>query len=202
MIPLLLLALATVVGGWVNTVDLRGRVLDDFTDLGIKEAKLTHGSRTAIADESGNFEFPQLPRTSRLRVDAPGYLVAGAPTTQEEIRMMPLSVTVQVNEASNPEKHIANAEIRQGDKLLETTNEGGNKVVSPHPGKNAKLLICAAGYDMKEFEVRGVTAIVELTPGTNACPPLPTPSPSPSPSPTPSPAQTPSPTPTPSPTGT
>ena len=104
-----------------------------------------------------------------------------------------------MNEAgSNPVKPIANAEIRQGTTLLDKTIESGNKVVSPYPGKDAKLVICAVGYDQKEITVRGVVATVELTPGTNACPPLPTPTPSPSPSRAPT-DTTPSASPTPSP---
>ena len=201
--PVLLILLATLVGGWLNGIDMHGRVLDDFTNEPVGTAgvaKITHGSRSVTADPSaGTFVFPDLPRESKVSVDAPGYLRQGVPTTQEEIRLAPLSFTIQVNEAgSNPVKPIANAEIRQGTTLLDKTIESGNKVISPYPGKDAKLLICAAGYDQKEITVRGVVATVELTPGTNACPPLPTPTPSPSPSRAPT-DTTPSASPTPSP---
>src|SRR5206468_12428089 len=103
-----------------------------------------------------------------------------------EIRLAPLSFTIQVNEAGNPDKHLAKADIRQGTTSLGTTNDGGNQVLSPYPGKDAKLLICATGYDQKEVTIHGVVGTFELTPGTNACPPLPTPTPPPSPSPSPS----------------
>jgi hypothetical protein len=204
LLPLLLIIVATVVGGWLNGVEMRGRVVDDLTNDPVGTAgpaKVTHGARSVIADPStGTFTFPDLPRESRVAVDAPGYLRQSVPTTQEEIRMAPLSLTVQVNEAGNPDKHIANAEVRQGTTLLgNPTNDGGNVVISPHPGKDAKLLICAEGYDQKEVTVHGVVATIELTPGTNACPPLPTPTPSPSPSPAPS-DSTPAASPTPSPT--
>lgn len=185
---------------------MRGRVVDDFTSEPIGTAgpaRITHGARSVTADPStGTFTFPGLPRESRVGVDAPGYLRQGVPTTQEEIRMAPLSFTIQVNEAGKPEKHIANAEIRQGTTLLDKTTDGGNRVLSPYPGKDAKLLICAEGYDQKEITIRGVVGTFELTPGTNACPPLPTPTPSPSPSPSPSasPGESPSASPTPSPT--
>ena len=199
--------LATLIGGWLNGVDMSGRVLDDFTNDPVGAAgaaKITHGQRSVTADpSSGTFTFPSLPRESKVGVDAPGYLRTSVPVTQEEIRMSPLSLTVQVNEAgSNPPKPIAKAEIRQGTTLLNTTNDSGNVVVSPYPGKDAKLLICATGYDQKEVTAHGVVATVELTPGTNACPPLPTPSPSPSPSPrdtTPSASPSASPSPTASP---
>jgi len=113
--------------------------------------------------------------------------------------MQPNSFTIQVNEAGDPNKHIASVDIRQGTTVLGTTNEGGNKVLSPYPGKDAKLLLCAADYDQKEITIHGVLGTFELTPGTNACPPLPTPTPSPSPSPSDS-TPSASPTPTPSPT--
>jgi len=194
-----LLALATVIGGWLNGVEMRGHVVDDLTSesVGVAgAAKITHGARTVTADPStGTFVFPDLPRESKVAVDAPGYLRTGVPTTQEEIRLSPNSFTIQVNEAGDPNKHIAKADIRQGTTVLNTTNDGGNIVISPHPGKDAKLLICAAGYDQKEITIHGVVGTFELTPGTNACPPLPTPTPSPSPS-----ESTPSASPTPSPT--
>ena len=204
--PIVLLVLATLIGGWLNGVDMSGRVVDDFTSDPVGTAgpaRITHGGRTVTADpSSGTFTFPGLPRESKVAVDAPGYLRTSVPVTQEEIRMSPLSFTIQVNEAGNPDKHIAKADIRQGTTSLGITNDGGNQVVSPYPGKDAKLLICATGYDQKEVTVHGVVATAELSPGTNACPPLPTPTPSPSPSPSPSasPGASPSVNPTPSPT--
>jgi hypothetical protein len=202
--PLLLLALATLIGGWLNGVAMHGVVRDDTTGDPVGTAgpaKITHGGRSVTADPStGVFTFPDLPRESRVAVDAPGYLRTGVPTTQEEIRLAPLSFTIQVNEAGNPDKHIGGAEIRQGTTLLDKTNDGGNKVLSPYPGKEAKLLICAKGYDQKEITIRGVVGTFELTPGTNECAPLPTPTPPPSPSPSGSPGASPSANPSPSPT--
>jgi hypothetical protein len=152
------------------------------------------------ADPStGTFTFPGIPRESKVAVDAPGYLRTGVPPTQDEIRLAPLTFTIQVNEAGNPDKHIAKADIRQGTVSVATLNDSGNQVISPYPGKDAKLLICATGYDQKEVTVHGVVGTFELTAGTNACPPLPTPTPPPSPSPSPS-DSTPSASPTPSPT--
>ena len=201
--PILFLVLATLIGGWLNGVDMRGRVVDDLTSESIGAggvARITHGARTVTADPStGTFEFPGIPRESRVKVEAPGYFQAGAAPTEEEIRLQPNSFTIQVNEAGDPNKHIASVDIRQGTTVLGTTNEGGNKVLSPYPGKDAKLLLCAADYDQKEITIHGVLGTFELTAGTNACPPLPTPTPSPSPSPSDS-TPSASPTPTPSPT--
>ena len=204
MLPILVLFIATVIGGWVNTIDLHGRVIDDFTDSGIINASVTHGSRVVGTDVNGSFDFLNLPRQSRMRVDANAYLRTSVPTTQDEIRMTPTSWTVQVVEAGTTDKFVKNAGVRQGDTELANTHDAVNAVVSPHPGKNAKVMICADGYQAKEVTVVGVLQTVELTPGSPGCPPLPTPSPSPSPSPSASgsPAASPgaSPSPTPSPT--
>lgn len=201
LFPIALLALATVIGGWLNGVEMRGHVVDDSTNEPVGTAgvaRISHGARTVTADPStGTFTFPDLPRESKVGVDANGYLRTGVPTTQEEIRLSPLSYTIYVNAAGDPTKRIAKADIRQGTTDLGMTNDGGNLVISPYPGRDAKLLICADGYDQKEISVRGVLAVFEVTPGTNACPPLPTPSPSPSPAPsdaTPSASPSPSPT--------
>ena len=203
--PIVLLGLATLIGGWLNGVEMHGRVLDDYTSDPVGTAgpaKITLGARSVTADPStGTFTFPNIPRESKVAVDAPGYLRTGVPPTQEEIRLSPIAFTIQVNEAGDPNKHIAKAEIRQGTTLLNTTNDGGNIAISPHPGKDAKLLICATGYDQKEVTIHGVVGTFELTPGTNACPPLPTPTPAPSPSPSAAPSDsTPSASPVPSPT--
>ena len=202
MLPILVLFIATVIGGWVNTIDLHGRVVDDFTDSGIINASVTHGSRVVGTDVNGSFDFLNLPRQSRMRVDANAYLRTSVPTTQDEIRMTPTSWTVQVVEAGTTDKFVKNAGVRQGDTELANTHDAVNAVVSPHPGKNAKVMVCADGYQAKEVTVVGVLQTVELTPGSPGCPPLPTPSPSPSPSASGSPAASPgaSPSPTPSPT--
>jgi hypothetical protein len=198
VLPILVLVLATVVGGWLNTVDLRGRVIDDYTDQGIINAALNHGQRTVSTDVNGSFEFLNLPRQSRMRVDANAYLRTSVPTTQEQIRMTPTSWTALIVE-SGTETHIEKADIRQGDKVLVTSDAGINTIVSPHPGRGAKVLVCAEGYQSKEVDVVGVLQKVELGRGGSGCPPLPSPSPSPSPSPTGSPSGSPTPTPSPSP---
>jgi len=146
---------------------------------------LSHGVRTAVTASDGSFDFPNLPKTSRLTIDAPGYTRLTAPTTQEEMRLVPISLTVVVKEAgATPDKYIAKADIRnpQGDKVLGTTNDSGNTVVSPHPGKDAQVLVCAANYEPQTVTVHGVILTVELKPGTTGCPPLPSPSPTAAPS--------------------
>src|SRR5205823_10919136 len=183
---------------------MHGRIVDDTTSDPVGTAgpaTISHGARTMTADPStGVFIFPDLPRESKVGVDANGYLRTGVPPTQEEIRLSPLSYTIYVNAAGDPTKHIAKADIRQGTTDLGMTNDGGNLVISPYPGKDAELLSCADGYDQKGVMVGGVVAGVAITPGTNACPALPTPTPSPSASPSASPGASPSASPSPSPT--
>lgn len=204
-LPFLVLLVATVIGGWINTEDLRGRVVDDFTGDPIGNASVQLANRSVNTASDGSFEFPNLPKTSSLQIDASGYTRTHTPTTETEIRLVPIALTVYVNEAGvSPAKGIAKASIRQGDKELGTTNDSGQTVISPYPGKgDAQLLICADGHEPKTVTARGVILTVELSTGTNTCPPLPTPSPSVSPSvsPTASPtAPAPSPSPSPSPT--
>ena len=206
-LPFALFFVATVLGGWVNTIELRGRVVDDLSSDGVNGATLKHGLRSVTTDATGAFDFADLPKSSRLVVDAPGYFRLGVPTTQEEIRLAPNSLTVVVKEAgASPEKFIGKADVRQGDKVLGTTTDGGNSVISPHPGKDQSVLVCALGYESKTVPVRGVALIVELSTGGTGCPPLPSPSPSASPSgsaaPSSSPGSSPSPSPSPSPTST
>src|SRR5258705_78670 len=129
-LPFALFFVATVLGGWINTVNLHGRVVDDLTSDGVKAATLTHGQRKVTTDESGALELANLPKSSRLSVNAPGYFVQGVPTTQEEIRLAPNSLTVSVKEAgATPDKPLAKADVRQGEKVLGTTTDSGNTVI-------------------------------------------------------------------------
>jgi hypothetical protein len=202
-LPFALFFVATVLGGWVNTIELRGRVVDDLTSDGIKAATVTHGKRAVVTDDTGAFDFENLPRSSRVVVDAPGYFRQGVPTTQEEIRMAPNSLTVVVKEAgATPDKVLAKADVRQGTKVLGTTTDSGGTVISPYPGKDQTILVCADGHESKTVPVRGVLMTVELAVGGTGCPALPSPSPTASPSgsaaPSTSPSASPSPSPSPS----
>src|SRR5467141_3325770 len=141
VLPILVLFIATVLGGWVNTIELHGRVVDDFTDQGLINATVTHGSRSVGTDANGDFVFPFLPRQSKLLVDRNAYLRTSVPTTQEQIRMTPTSWTALIIEAGAPDKHIKKADIRQGDKVLATSGDAVNTIVAPHPGKNAVVLV-------------------------------------------------------------
>src|SRR3954465_11481404 len=107
-LPFVLLFAPTLIGGWVNTADMRGHVVDDFSSDGVRGARLSLGSRTTVADASGAFEFPNLPKTAPATADPPGSFRIDVPATQEEIRLAPNSITISVREASGiPDKPIA-----------------------------------------------------------------------------------------------
>lgn len=202
-LPFLVLALAAVIGGVLNGVTVNGRLVDDYSEDPVKDGKISVGRRATWSGEDGSFTMENVPRTTSLRVEAGGYLIASPPPQSGEIRLAPLSVTVQVNiEATSPAEGVPSAQLRQEGRTLATANATGGAVVSPHPGKDAKVLVCAQGFASREVTVRGVTLVVTLRRDPSGdCPPLPTPSPSPtvSPSPGASPASSPSPGASPSP---
>lgn len=202
-LPFLLLALVTVAGGLLNGVNARGRLIDDFTGEPVTRGLIKHGARQFDAEPDGSYAVDGVPRTNRLRVEAQGYLITSAPPQGGDVRLTPLSITVQVNALGDPPQGISGAQIRQDTRVLGTVNPSGNTVITPHPGRDVKLLVCAKDFASQEVTARGVAMTIDLIsqPGAD-CPPLP--SPSPSPSPAPSPASTaapgsPSPTPTASP---
>ncbi len=171
LVPTLVFVVGTVVGGWINTIDLHGRVVDDYTGDGIV-ATLTHGSRAVTSADDGSFVFPDLPRQSVMRADARGYQRMTVPTTDPEIRMHPLALTLYVHEAGNEKKLIPKVEVREGGKRIAITNDSGNTVLSPHPGPGTSITLCASGYEPKTVPARGVLLIVGLDPGPTGCPPL------------------------------
>lgn len=204
-LPFLVLALVALAGGPLNTVDARGRVVDDLSDDGIKDAQLQMGTRSAKTDANGEFAFSSVPRTSIVIVDALGYIRQRVSPTTEEIRMKPGSLTVYAYDGTKTENdRLKNPQARDPQtptKVLGTGNESGQIVIFPYPGKDGPVLVCADGFEPRTIKARGVIVQVGLQPGGAGCPPIPTPTPSPSgasPAPSPSaPAPTPSPTSTP-----
>lgn len=213
----MVILLLTLVGGLANSMDARGRVVDDLTDKPIPGTRLAHGPREVTTDEQGEYVFPNVPRTSKFQVRPPsGYGLTTVLTTVEEIRLNPLTLTIyafdetktlETGPVKNPQaRPLAN------DEILGTGDEFGQIILAPHPatdegGSQSRILVCGEGFEAKEVAVEGVRIQVGLKAGGTGCPPLPTPTPdpnaTPTPSPTASPAEpTPQPSPTPSPTGT
>jgi hypothetical protein len=204
--PFLVLVLVALVGGWINTADVHARVVDDLTDKGIKDARITHGSRVTTTDPDGAFALTNVPRTSKYQIDASGYLRTSAPMSAEEIRMRPLSVTIYAyDDTKTPDDRVKNPQARdpENTRIVASGNESGQIIVAPHPGKDAKLLLCADGSDRIVITVQGVLMQVGMHPGSAGCAPLPSPSPAPGASPSaprPSPSASPSASPAASPT--
>lgn len=198
--PFLLLVVVTVAGGWLNTTDARGRIVDDLTERAVKGATVASGTRSVTTGEDGVYTIPTVPKTAKVQIDALGYLRTSVSTTREgDVRLTPLSVTIYASDGTKTENdRIPDPQARDADntKLLATGNESGQIVIAPHPGKNAQVLLCAAGFSPKRITVEGVLMQVGLEPGP-PCAPLPTPAPTPAPTPSPqaSPTQAPSPAP-------
>lgn len=206
VLPFLLLAVITLAGGVLNGVTASGRLLDDYTGDPVKDGELTLGRRKAWSAEDGSFRMESVPRTTSIRVDAGGYFRTHAPPEGGDVRLAPNSVTAQVNvEGADPVVGVPAAQFRQELRLLATANPTGGANIAPHPGRDAKLTVCAKGFKTKEVAVRGVTLVVLLARDpAGDCPPLPTPTPNPNATPTPAPTPTPvpaTPAPSPSPTG-
>jgi len=199
-IPFVLLLVVTVVGGWLNTVDARGRVIDDSTGLPVAGVSISYGAnRGAVSGDDGSFILLNLPRGARLRTSMPGYQPANA-DAGGDIRIIPGALTLQVNEEGTTDTRVSAVEVRQGDKVLTkcSADPCGQLVIDLTTNNivGQKALVCAPGHASKEIDLKGVTLIMTLMKlDGGACPPLP----SPSPSPTPVPTATPSPSPTTSP---
>jgi hypothetical protein len=207
-LPFVVIVLVVLVGGVANSMDARGRVVDDLSDKPIADTRIVHGNREVRSDAQGEFVFPSVPRTSKLEVRPPsGYQLQTVPTTTQEIRLDPLSVTIYAHDEAKTREEgpVPNPQARDAanTKILANGNASGQIIVAPHPGKDAKVLICGEGFEPKEVTVEGVLMVVGLKAGGTGCPPLPTPTPNPNATPTASPTASPAaPSPTPSPTGT
>jgi hypothetical protein len=205
VLPTVLLLVATVAGGWLNTVNAEGRVVDDSTGLPVAGVSITYGSsKGAVSDADGGYLIPNLPRGARLRTRMAGYQPANPPAEATEIRLVPGTLTLQVNEEGTTDQRVPQVEVRKDDKVLAkcTADPCGQLVVTTLDIVGQKALVCAPAHESKEIELKGVTLIMTLRKQEGgACPALPSPSPSPSPRAPTSPGPTPSASPTPSPSG-
>ena len=201
-IPFLVIALVTLVGGAFNSVEARGRVIDATTGAPLPGIEVTYGSRIVVAAADGSYVVPNLPRGARVSAQTSGYGKASAGPEDAELRLQPVSLTLQVNDADT-KQGVKEPEVRfPGSQSVKGTDTGSVAVI-PYPPVDTPILVCAEGYDTGTYPARGITATVELKKGAAGCPPLPTPSPPPSPSPSPAPSSSaspaaPSPTPSPS----
>ena len=198
VVPFVLLALVTLFGGVFNTVDARGRVVDDTSAEPIAGVRVTYGSRAAVSDADGVYLIVNVPRGARLAAQKPGYSRAvSAAAEVGEIRLTPLSITFAVKDEATGGA-VPQPEARQREKQLAKGGDSGEIVVAPYPLRDAPVFICAPSHDSTEVTPRGATMDVLLKPGGSGCPPLPTPPPTPVPSESPAPSGSPTASPAPS----
>jgi hypothetical protein len=192
LLPFVVLFAATLIGGQLNTVNAQGVVIDSSTGLPVKGVSITYGqTRGAVSGDDGSYSIPNLPRGARFKTSMPGYIPATPAAEDNEIRLTPGSLSLQVNEEGTADTRVPDVEVRQAEKVLAkcTANPCGQLVIDLTSGiVGQKALVCAPAYESKEIDLKGVTLVMTLQPKDgSACPPLPTPSPSPAPSPSPSP---------------
>jgi hypothetical protein len=203
-LPLLVLFLGTLIGGQLNRVDARGRIIDDTTDLPIPDVTVSLGSRATVTDADGRYQLDNLPRGSRLDTNHRYYGRHPVSPEQTELRIVPLTVTLHVHDAYTS-KGVDTPEARQPDDTqIGKGTVSGEMVIGPYPPTGSQILICAKNYQPQRLVPRGPEMTVELTPSAGTdCPPLKVPpSPSPSPSALPSGSVAPSAAPSSPPTGT
>lgn len=204
LISLVALLFVAVVGGWINTVQANGRVVDDWRGRPIAGAEIQFGKRTVSSDDQGNFNLGLVPRDAKLSAvkRASGYGTTQFTADQHEVRLTPAVLSLQVNDAQSG-KGVPSPQARQGTTVLQTGTDTGSLAIAPHPGKDVTFSVCAKDYQTIEVSSEDVEMVVAMNPQKGAdCPPLPNaaPPPSPSSSPSESPAPSASGSPSPSPT--
>ena len=148
--PFLVAFLVVLLGGQLNTVDARGRVIDDSTGAPVGGVALSYGkTRGAVSGTDGSYLIANLPRDARVTTRMPGYQPANVAAAVAEIRLKPGTLTVQVNEEGTDEKRVPNPEARQGDRVLAKGTESGNMVITvidiASGEARAKIVKIAAG---------------------------------------------------------
>ena len=202
VIPFLVLIIGTLVGGQLNRIDARGRIIDDTTGLPVPDVTVSYGVRAVVTGADGTYEIDNLPRGARLDAQHRYYGRHPIPAEQTELRVEPLTITFEVHDAAT-DKGVDTPEARQPDdtQIGKGTNSG-EMVVGPYPDRSRPVLICAKNYEAKQVTAAGVQMAVQLAAKDGAaCPPLKSPPPTPSPSPGASPSGSAGPSATPSPTG-
>ena len=201
--PFALILLVMLLGGVVNRVDAHGRIIDDTTNGPIPDVAVVYGSRSTQTGADGTYVIENLPRGARLTTTHKYYGRNDVGAEVPELRLVPLTITFQVNDAATG-KGVDTPEARQPDDVqVGKGTVSGVMVVGPYPDRNRTVLICAKNYRSAQVTAKGTLMDVDLTFAEGqSCPPLKTPAPTPTPSitPVPSGSAAPSPGPSPSPT--
>ena len=156
-LPILAVFAAIALGGQLNSVDARGVVIDDSTDQPVANVSITYGQfKGATTGADGSYAIEKLPRGARLHTRAPGYLPQDPPAEATQVRLVPGSLTVQVNEEGvDPPKGVPFPEFRMGTTLLTKGSETGNAVLTLVGSVpiGTKVLVCADGFGSEERRV-------------------------------------------------
>jgi hypothetical protein len=194
--PFVLLAAIAVGGGWWNTQDAHGRIVDDATGAPVAPRDVSFGDRHFAVGADGVYDIRNLPRGAKVTIVATGYAKTDFTADQTEVRLTTSIITTQINDAATG-KGVANPKARIGDAQVGSGTTDGSMVIAPAPPKGTSILICAKDHESQTITAGPPTVTLTLQPKAGAdCPPLPTPSPAPTPSgqtPSPSPAASPSP---------
>src|SRR5207302_1408876 len=94
-------------------------VMKGTVQLAVAGVSITYGSsRGAVSGDDGAYLIPNLPRAARLRTNKPGYQPANPSAEAAEIRLVPGSLTLQVNEDGTTDTRVPGVEVRQGTQVL------------------------------------------------------------------------------------
>src|SRR5437868_4534395 len=200
--PVLGLVVVALVGGWWNTQNAHGVVVDDATGRPVSPQDVSFGSRHYAVGSDGAYDVPNLPRGAKITILASGYARADVAADETVVRLTTSIISVQVNDAESAAGAavpVPNPHARIGDTEVGSGTTSGSMVIAPAPAKGTQILVCAKDYASTTFTSGGPNVVVSLRkqPGSD-CPPLPTPSPAPTPvgqTPSPSPSGSASPTP-------
>ena len=192
-LPFLILLLGTVVGGQLNRVDARGRIIDETNDQPVPDVTVSFGARAVVTDRDGRYEIDNLPRGARLDTQQRYYGRHPVAAEATELRIAPLTITFEVHDKTS-DKGIDTPEARQPeDTQIGKGTSSGEMVVGPYPDRSRPVLICAKDYASESVTPAGYLMTVTLSAQAGAsCPPLKSPPPAPAPSPSGSPGASPS----------
>ncbi len=178
-----LLVAVSIGGGLYNSIEVRGYLLDDWTEQPVKgEVRL--GKRVISTAEDGSFDVGMVARGTSLQARALGYGSVEFGPGEREIRMTPVTLNLRV--VDRTDTGIPAVEARRGDRVIGRGTESGNMVIAPHPGRDEPFILCAAEFGPQEVRSHSTTEKVTLQPGSGcpASPGQPAPSPVPRPEPT------------------
>lgn len=167
LVVLLALAVAPFLTAQINTVNLRGTVVDP-QGLAVKDAKITltnvatHASRDTVTDVEGRYEFLGVPPGEySLSVEAQGFAVLTNPSLKLELGRSP-----EYNPKLALKTTTATVQVEAAPELVETTKTD----VSTSIGLNQINNLPINGRDYINFTLLNSQAARDDTPSIGAAP--------------------------------